>query len=148
MQILRSHARQSSNTSSRKLESALGLSRQFSQNLHLQPWHVRRLRARLTTLDRFSVLLSRETQGVSVYTDSVCAYIRGPDMLIQISCDLDTACFDGRLRYRIRVFWEDVYTTLLLGSDLKKVLAVSDLDEDQNTCHIVLNRYGIQGGLI
>ena len=29
-----------------------------------------------------------------------------------------------------------------------KVLAVSDLDEDKNTCHIILNRYGIQGGLI
>ena len=72
----------------------------------------------------------------------------GPEMLIQISRDLDTAFFHGRLRDSIKVSWEDVHTTPFLGSDLMEVLGVTRFDEDDNICYILLNRYAIQGGPI
>ena len=69
-------------------------------------------------------------------------------MLIQISRDLDTAFFDGRLRNSIKVSWEDVHATPSLGSNLMEVLGITRFDEDNNICHISLNRYAIQGGPI
>ena len=72
----------------------------------------------------------------------------GPEMLIQISRDLDTAFFHGHLRGSIKVSWEDIYTTPFLGSDLMEVLGITRFDEDDNICYILLNRYAIQGGPI
>ena len=72
----------------------------------------------------------------------------GPDMLLQISCDLDIAFFDGYLRNRIKVSWEDVYTTPHLGLNPMQVLGVTTFYKDDNTCHISLNRYAIPDGPI
>ena len=72
----------------------------------------------------------------------------GPDMHVQISRNLDTAFFDGRLRESIKVSSEDVHTTPSLGSDLMEALGVTRFDEDDNICYILLNRYAIQGGQI
>ena len=72
----------------------------------------------------------------------------GPEMLIQISRDLDTAFFHGCLRGSIKVSWEDVNTTPFLGSNLMEVLGITRFDENDNICYILLNRYAIQGGPI
>ena len=61
-------------------------------------------------------------------------------MLVQISRDLDTFFFDGRLRDSIKVSWEDVHTTPSLGSDLIEVLGTTRFDEDDNICHISHDR--------
>ena len=70
----------------------------------------------------------------------------GPETLIQISRDLDTAFFHGCLRGSTRVSWEDVRTTPYLGSNLMEVLGITGFDENDNICYILLNRYAIQGG--
>ena len=69
-------------------------------------------------------------------------------MLVQISRDLDTAFFDGRLRGRVQVSWEDVHTTQFLGSNSMAILGVTRFDENTNICYILLNRYSISGGSV
>ena len=64
---------------------------------------------------------------------------------MQIARELDTAFFDGCLRDSIKVSWEDEHTTPFLGSDLMEVLGFTSFDEDNNICHISLNRCAIQG---
>ena len=68
----------------------------------------------------------------------------GPEMLVQITRDLDTAFFDGRLRDTIQVSWEDVHT--FLGPNIIKVLGYTTFDGGKNICKISLNRYAIQCG--
>ena len=74
----------------------------------------------------------------------LCTPVWGPDMLVQISRELVTSFFNGRLRNNIKVSWEDVHTTPSLGSDLIEVFGVTRFDEDDNICYILLNRYAIQ----
>ena len=74
----------------------------------------------------------------------LCTPVWGPDMLVQIARDLDTAFFDGRLRDTIQVSWEDVDT--FWGSNIIGKLGLTGFDEVENICYISLNRYAIQGG--
>ena len=68
----------------------------------------------------------------------------GPDMLVQIARDLDTAFFHGRLRDTIQVSWGDV--DIFWDSHIVDKLGVTNLDQGNNICYIALNRYGISGG--
>lgn len=61
----------------------------------------------------------------------------GPDVLLKILPDLDGAFFNGLLRNKIQVSWQDVFSIRALESPS------SEFDDLNGICYVYLNRHKI-----
>ena len=67
----------------------------------------------------------------------------GPDLLIKLMPDLDTAFFNGRLRTHVQVAWEDEYTMLFAfkpDANFDTNLGSTSFDSVNNISYIRLNK--------
>ena len=68
----------------------------------------------------------------------------GPDTLIKILPDMDKAFFNGLLRHRVQVSWEDEASVRSLGiPDFANKMGVTAFHHDNKTAHIRLNRRAV-----
>ena len=67
----------------------------------------------------------------------------GPDVLIKVSHDMDTAFFNGHLRSRVLVSWQDEQVMHTIVPDFRYLFGCTSHSRNSNTCLISLNRVGI-----
>ena len=70
----------------------------------------------------------------------------GPDILIKILPDLDVAFFNGLIRNKIQVSWQDEYSMQASGfprSDFHLDLGSTEFDSLNGICYVFLNRHNI-----
>ena len=70
----------------------------------------------------------------------------GPDMLVKILPDMDEAFFNGLLRSRVQVTWEDEFTVQFSTLPIPRfayLLGATGYDHNNDICYIRLNRSSI-----